>query len=180
MQARTIEQQYRDLRERSVDFILGRIVTRSTDEDLNLDILFDDPLLVVAGINSKWSKRRSIDAAELIDEPWSLPPYDNFVGSRVSEAFRARGLDPPRRTVTSSSIQLITALLATGRFLAVLSLSALRLSGKRLGLKPLPADLSVRGAPVGIVTLRNRTLSPVSQLFIEHAREVAKPLSKGA
>jgi len=31
--------------------------------------------------------------------------------------------------------------------------------------------------PVGIVTLKNRTLSPVAQLFIEHAREVAKPLA---
>jgi hypothetical protein len=30
----------------------------------------------------------------------------------------------------------------------------------------------------GIVTLKNRTLSPVTQLFIECAREVAKPLAK--
>lgn len=176
--ARTIELQYRDLRERSVDLILGRMVTPNTDEDLNFDILFDDPLLVVAGVNSKWSKRRSIDAAELLDEPWCLSPYDNFVGSRVAEAFHVRGLDRPRRVVTTTSIQLVAALLATGRFLAVLSGSTLRLSGKRLGLKPVPVDLSVQGGPVGIVTLRNRTLSPVSQLFIEHAREVAKPLSK--
>jgi len=32
--------------------------------------------------------------------------------------------------------------------------------------------------PIGIVTLKNRTLSPVAQLFIETAREVAKPLAK--
>jgi hypothetical protein len=31
--------------------------------------------------------------------------------------------------------------------------------------------------PVGIITLRNRTLSPAARLFIEHAREVAKPLA---
>jgi hypothetical protein len=31
--------------------------------------------------------------------------------------------------------------------------------------------------PVGIITLKNRTLSPTAQLFIEHAREVAKPLA---
>jgi hypothetical protein len=30
----------------------------------------------------------------------------------------------------------------------------------------------------GIVTLKNRTLNPVAKLFIEHAREVAKPLAK--
>jgi hypothetical protein len=32
--------------------------------------------------------------------------------------------------------------------------------------------------PVGIVTLKNRTLSPVVQLFIDSAREVAKSLAK--
>jgi len=32
--------------------------------------------------------------------------------------------------------------------------------------------------PVGIVTLKNRTLSPVARLFIALARDVAKPLAK--
>jgi hypothetical protein len=32
--------------------------------------------------------------------------------------------------------------------------------------------------PNGIVTLKNRTLSPVAQLFIDCAREIAKPLAR--
>jgi DNA-binding transcriptional LysR family regulator len=130
----------------------------------------------VAGVDSKWCKRRSIDAAELIEEPWALPRYDTFVGSHVVDAFRSHGLDPPRRAVTTHSIQLLTALLATGRFLAVLSRSMLRLSGKRLGLRALPVNLPLWSGPVGIVTLKNRTLSPASELFIDCAREIAKPL----
>jgi len=35
----------------------------------------------------------------------------------------------------------------------------------------LPVELSTR-VPVGIVTLRGRTLGPVSRLFIEHARAI--------
>lgn len=31
---------------------------------------------------------------------------------------------------------------------------------------------------IGIITLKNRTLSPLAQLFIDCAREVAKPLAK--
>jgi hypothetical protein len=30
--------------------------------------------------------------------------------------------------------------------------------------------------PIGIITLKNRTLTPTAQLFIDHARAVAKPL----
>jgi DNA-binding transcriptional LysR family regulator len=69
-------------------------------------------------------------------------------------------------------------MLATGHFLAVLPSSTLRLSGKRLGMKALSVDLSIPPGLVGIVTLKSRALSPVAQLFIEHARKVAKPLAK--
>jgi hypothetical protein len=41
----------------------------------------------------------------------------------------------------------------------------------------LPVELPLVRVPVGIVTLKNRTLGPVARLFIEHAREVAKPLT---
>jgi hypothetical protein len=57
------------------------------------------------------------------------------------------------------------------------------MSGKRLGLKALPVDMSIRAAPIGVVTLKNRTISPAAQLFIDcahtFARRVAKhPLAK--
>ncbi len=43
----------------------------------------------------------------------------------------------------------------------------------------LPVKLQYARAPIGIITLKNRTLSPVAQLFIQTAREVAKPLAGG-
>jgi DNA-binding transcriptional LysR family regulator len=179
VQAPMIEQQYHDLRERSVDLILGRMVTPIADEDLDAEILFDDPIFVVGGTSSKWVRRRSIDPAELVNEAWCLPPYDTLIRSLVAEAFRARGLDFPRDTVITGSIQLSNALLATGRFLGVLSGSTLRLSGKRMSLRALPVEFSMPSSPVGIVTLKDRTVSPAAQLFIDHARKLAKPLAKG-
>jgi hypothetical protein len=47
-----------------------------------------------------------------------------------------------------------------------------------MSIKVLLIELPIQPAPVGIVTLKNRTLSPVAQLFVRHAREVAKPESK--
>lgn len=52
----------------------------------------------------------------------------------------------------------------------------------RCRLRELPALLPVKlqhaGAPVGIITLKNRTLSPTARLVIETARDVAKPLAR--
>jgi len=49
---------------------------------------------------------------------------------------------------------------------------------KRPDIKVLPIELQHARVPIGIVTLKNRTLSPVAKLFIETARKVANPLAK--
>jgi DNA-binding transcriptional LysR family regulator len=176
-QAPTLLLQYEDLRARNIDLILGRMVTPiESEDDFNVEILLDDPLFVVAAVGSKWLRRRSIDPAELLDAQWCLP--GGLIRQRLAHAFRAKGLDMPAETVTSTSIQLFTALLATGRFLALMSGSTLQLSGKRLGLRRVPVSLPIRAGPVGIVTLKNRSLTPTAQLFIKTAREVSKPLAR--
>jgi len=70
-----------------------------------------------------------------------------------------------------------TSLLATGRFLTILPLSVLRFPTKPSGIKELPIDLPLAGR-VGIATVKNRALSPAAQLFIDAARQVAKPLAR--
>jgi len=51
------------------------------------------------------------------------------------------------------------------------------LNAGRFGLKELPINLPARPWPVAIVTLKNRTLSPVVGRFLECAREVAKSMT---
>jgi hypothetical protein len=60
--------------------------------------------------------------------------------------------------------------------LTVLHDSVLRFNAKHWAIKVLPVDLSVNPMPVAIFRLKNRTMSPVVQLFIDQAHEVAKSL----
>jgi DNA-binding transcriptional LysR family regulator len=169
---------FRELRGRNADLMLARLPAPSREDDLDVEILFDEALVLAAGANSKWVRRRKLDVADLISEPWCLPPYDMFVGSLIAEAFRERGLAMPRLAVASTSVHLQHALLATGRFVSVASASTLRFNGKRLALRALPVDFPIRALPVCVVTLKNRMISPVAERFIECAREVAKPLGR--
>ena len=169
---------YRDLHERNVDVVIGRLLNPEANKDLHTEVLFDEPQLVVAGPDNAWSRRRKIKLAELIDEPWSLPRLDSAAGTLIAETFRASGLEVPRIRVVCNSIHMHNGLLASGRFLAMFPRSLLQFSAKRLSVKVLPVELPTQRAPVGIVTLKNRTISAIAQLFINCAREVAKPLSK--
>jgi DNA-binding transcriptional LysR family regulator len=65
-------------------------------------------------------------------------------------------------------------LLAAGRYLTVLPESVLRCNATQWGLKALPVDLRMKPMAATIVTLKNRTVSPVVRLFIEQVRAVAK------
>jgi DNA-binding transcriptional LysR family regulator len=172
----TFADQYTDLRARRIDLILGRIVHPSANADeFQTEILFADPMILAAGLGSPWLRRKRIEPVELVDVIWAIPPDASFVRPLIDDAFRAQGLQAPKHVVGSNSVQLTSALLATGRFVGVLSGSTLRLAGKRLGLKRLPVHLPIMPLTTGIVTVRRRTLSPTVQSFIDCAREVARP-----
>jgi DNA-binding transcriptional LysR family regulator len=163
---------HRELIERNVDLLVTRRLGTPADERLRFELLFDDSSVVVAGAQNPWARRRKVALADLMNEPWALPPSDSVIGSIAMEAFQANGLDFPRTTVVTYFGHLRLSLLATGRFLTIHPTSLLRFPTQRPDIKVLPRE------PIGIVTLKKRALSPTARLFIDHAREVAKPLAR--
>jgi DNA-binding transcriptional LysR family regulator len=168
---------YRELLERNVDFLIARKFEPVTDDQLEFETLYQDPYVVAAGLQNLLIRRRKIELTELVNESWALPPPDSLVGSFVASAFKASGLDFPRATVVTFPFAVRTTLVAAGRFLTVLPRSLLTFPAKHTLIKALPVELPLASGPIGIFTLKNRTLSPVAHLFIECARELAKPLA---
>jgi DNA-binding transcriptional LysR family regulator len=166
-----------ELRERRVDLLVARKLGALANVGLDFELLFDDTDAVVAATTNPLVRRRTMDLADLMNEAWVLPPQDNVVGEVALRAFRARGLDYPRTTVFSDSPHVRMALVASGRFLSIFPGSALSFPATHPGIKKLPVELPTH-VPVGIVTLRERSLGPVSRLFIEHGREIATTLGK--
>ena len=165
------------LRTRRIEVGFGQISAVTSEEDVHHEVLLEVPEVVAAGVENPWARRRKIALAELVNEPWTWPPGP-AVDTRIIEAFRASGLEPPRPTVYAEAINMRTRLAANGRFLAVVPAYIMRFPGKYPSLKVLPVELPATQRPSGIVTLKNRTLSPLAQLFIDCAREVARPPAK--
>jgi len=142
--------------------------------DLNVEILFDDYLVVVAGKQTVWARRRNIDLADLADQPWLLPPKDTWTYGFVAEAFRMRKLEMPQVSLMTFSLSLVIHFLAPGSYITALPNSVVSLHSETEVLKILPVDFPSSRWPVAIVTLKERTLSPVVERFIDCSREVAK------
>ena len=156
---------YRALEERRVDLVVLHMHAPISRRHLHAETLYDDAYVIVAGAQSSWARRRRIELADLMDEPWVLPPSDSAVGSIFFQAFRARGLDYPRVAVSTHTMPARVALAATGRFLSIVPGSALKLSPGNRVLKALPIDLPTTRRPTGILTFKNRTPSPACPAF---------------
>src|SRR5262249_16165692 len=167
------------LRERRLDFVVGRVPSSIFGEDLVSELLFDDSLHVVAGVNSPWSRRRRIDLAELCGEPWLMPESDSLPLPLISQRFRAACLPLPATQVVSNSVTLRLRLIETGRFLAILPNSTLQFATTRMQIKTLPVRLRINAPPTVAITLKNRTPNPIVRLFVDELRAFAKPLTKG-
>jgi DNA-binding transcriptional LysR family regulator len=174
----TPAQQLHVLRERKCDLVISRRWTHAVEPDMEVEVLFDDQVCVVAGEGNKWLRHGQVALSDLLDEHWLLAPVDNEPGSPVFEIFRAIGAAVPRARVLSYSLNVRNSLLASGRFLAIVPHSVLRFGVGHLLLNVLPCELPPSVQPVAVTTRRDRMLSPAARLFIECAREVAGTLPK--
>ena len=168
----------RELRARNIDVAIAPTAEIISAADVDVETLFDDRQVVMAVPQNKWFRRRNITLADLVHEPWILPPADSVIRASIIEVFRTSGLAPPRNHVVTFSITLCYQLMASGRFLAMLPLSMARSHG---GLPLKILDVGLRGIPrpTGIITLKKRTPNPLARVFTSSVRELAKPLARG-
>ena len=163
--------------DRKYDLLFGRLSVPLDEElrgdDWNIETLYDDHLVVAAGARNRWTRRRKIDLPELAGEPWILSPLHTSNYARLAQAFKAQALDMPKASLVTLSMPLIIHFLRNGPYITAYPRTVTRLNS----LAELPVDLPVQPWPVAMVTLKNRTLSPVVERFIACARELATPFA---
>jgi len=168
---------YRDVASRHIELAICRMIGRLPDE-VEAEVLFRDSVAIMTAVSNPLTRRRNLTLADLLEEPWLLFPYESFFGSMIGEIFRKNGVDPPRLTVSTLSVHAQNEFLATGRFLTILPGFVLKIPSGHPPLRAVSVELSNPPAPVGLITPKNRTLTPVVQMFIEGVRNRVKVLNK--
>jgi DNA-binding transcriptional LysR family regulator len=110
------------LRDRTLDVALVRFAGPAAQhryaEDFDVEVLFNDELVVVAGKKSRWARDRSIDISKLADAHWILPPLTTSNSRTVFQAFREAGLGPPRVFMATFSAHLRTSMVSDGAYVS--------------------------------------------------------------
>lgn len=169
----TVSGNFRELREREVEFLIGRIRMPFIDDELTSEVLAHEGLVIAAGKQNPLHRKKRLRLADLLDQPWMLPPEQSLPGAMVRNFFRRLGLDPPRPRIITMSLHLNFALLRSSPHLCVLPSSMLQYGPARETLAALSIDLPQPESAIGVLTVCNRSLSPAAERFLDIAREVA-------
>jgi DNA-binding transcriptional LysR family regulator len=163
------------LRQRRYELILSRWHPVEVPvDDLAMEMLFEEPFVVAASPDSRWARRRKISLLEFVDQPWILPPRGTWNYEVVAREFRARDFGEPKVAMTTFVSHLNAHLVRNGPYLTVHPHSW-ALYNK---LAVLSVDVPRVPIPVAIVTLKDRSLSPIAERFAECAREATAMLKR--
>ncbi|HSQ80215.1 MAG TPA: LysR substrate-binding domain-containing protein [Casimicrobiaceae bacterium] len=165
------------LHEREVDILVTRDLAEDDDRSLTTERLFDDSFVVAVGAGNPLARQRRLGLRNLERYCWVLPPSESLIGQLAHNAFVTEGLAPPRVAVTAIPLDTRLSLLATGRFVTILPLSALRLPRPRGDVQRLFIPLRPR-VPNVLLTIRDRASAPQVQTFRQVALGVARKYAR--
>jgi len=169
----------RQLRQRDIELVVSRLADFVRDDDLRVETLFHDELAVICSKRNKWARRRNVSLAELLNEPWVLPPTSGFLTQVMRRAFTEQGLEMPKAAVTTSSTYALSVLVGNGPFLAIHPGTMLTTPNDHPQLTAVDVRLTNTRGPIGLITLRSGSLSPTAKLFLQTAASVVKEMRPG-
>jgi len=166
----------RQLEERQIDVVVSRLY-RPPSHEYAVEVLFEDPIVVVADASHPIRRRRKMGLKDLLDQSWTLQPRGNTFSSAVLDVFGAANLAAPEIKVATTSYHLRQTLLATGKYLTAMPRFSVLLPRPHPALKILPVELPGTQHQVAIVSLKKRSLAPATQRFVGALRALTKSIA---
>jgi DNA-binding transcriptional LysR family regulator len=163
------------LRVGEMDLVLGRLPEHREREDLVQEVLYYEPVSVVARKDHPLASREKLTLVDLADEEWILPPPQTSLRRQIEFSFRKSGVEPPSRGVESVSILANHTLLLETDMIGVMPY---QVGEMQHGLVRLPVNFKTAAGPVGITLRKNVELTSATTHFIDVLRKVAKDMTE--
>lgn len=111
----------RELREGSLDIMIGGLRHPPPIDDVEQKLLFQDVLSVGARVDHPLAQKKKVTVGDLAEFPWVVSRPGAPVREAFEALFRSGGIRPPKRIIESNSLVLIRDLLVESDRLALVS-----------------------------------------------------------
>jgi DNA-binding transcriptional LysR family regulator len=168
----------RQLVERLLQGHLDLVVARVLDPALADELVYEplaaeEPHAIIASAKHPLAARKGLQLEDLIEQPWILPPPGSLVRERLIALYAQRGWSLPANIVEAVALPVITSLLQQSEMVVALPEEVVLPYCEAGILSVLVRNLPLGVGAFGLITRRNRPLSPGAQLMLNTLREVA-------
>lgn len=163
------------LRTGDIDIVVGRLPEFREREGISQDVIYDEPIAIVARKNHPLLGENNLEFARLKEFDWILPPTSTSLRRQIESEFRNEGLEPPRESIESISILTNFKLLRETDMIAAMPL---HVAEHNDDLAVLPISFKGATSDVGVSYRSNYTLSTAVSYFIETLKNVAANIDK--
>jgi DNA-binding transcriptional LysR family regulator len=151
----------RQLKAREIDLFFSRLTPFAADPDLTYRPLFEDSICVFASRAHRLAARKHVSWDELADERWVSAPAGSLTFDHIQRTLHQGGMTMPRHVIQSTSAPLAFGMVLHGNFLCFGTYLHYEFSVLKSLLTILKVNLPEASTAFGLVTLKDRKLSPL-------------------
>lgn len=162
-----------ELQEGRIDLMIGRLLDRASNSELSYERLAREPVCLAVRRAHRLIGQPGLALADLLQQPWILPPADCLLRQRFELLCRDSGLTPPSSIIEAASPPLVVRLLEETDHVSVLtrSVAAHYADCGRITILPVPIHCGLD--PFGIILRKGALPSPAARLILDSLRSHA-------
>jgi len=160
------------LNQGKLDILVARLFPQHDRTELRYEMLSDEPVCAVARPGHPLLNTPALGLKDLADSGWIVSPSGSVLRHRFELMFQEEGLKTPANVVDTASLLFITKMLQQSDMLSVVAADVARYYADHGLLAILPINLPCQMDAFGIITRRDRLLSPAANVML-HALKTA-------
>jgi len=158
------------------DLVLARVRDASLEPELLFEPVVAEPICVIVRSGHPLARKRKLKLADLIDQPWILPPAGADLRARIDALCMQQGLPLLTSLMETLSAPVMLSTVRMSNALVLLPEEFARPYCATGWLAVLNIDLGVRSEIFGVITRRNRQASPQVQRALDTFRKSAQDM----
>ena len=167
------------LRLGELDLYIGRLEPGYAAPDLQTEALYEDPMELVVRPGHPLLKKRGVKWKQLVDSRFVVPPLWASMRVKLEQQFFRDGVTPAQDVVESASFLVQFTVVRDQDAIALMASSVARHFVAQGLLSVLPLRFDAEIPPVGIITIRDRKPTPITEKLIDQLRAGAELKAKG-
>ena len=162
------------LSQNKLEILVARLFAQHDKSELRYEPLTEEPISLVARVGHPLLQASGLTLNDFADVGWIVPPAGSVLRHRFELMFQEIGLRAPVNLIETGALLFTTKMLQKSDMLSVLATDVARYYEAYGLMSVLPIELPCQMEAFGIITRRDRLLSPAAEVMLRAIRATAQ------